>query len=150
MSNFFCTPRLLQTSVFEFRPKKCRTEDLRGGAFSIRPGTYINRQTEKLNGQTSTHTHTNRQTHQIKRQTQLNRKTDRHPHTLNRFDKNTKKTYRPQKHTHTHKDRHLNVQKDRYKNFKKHTNQTNRETPPEKLTHEIQSTHTHTHTHREK
>ena len=35
LSNFFCTPPLLQTSVFEFRTEKCRTEDLRGGAFSI-------------------------------------------------------------------------------------------------------------------
>ena len=33
----FCAPQLLQTSVFEFRPEKCRTKDLRGGAFSIRP-----------------------------------------------------------------------------------------------------------------
>ena len=29
-------PPMLQTSVFDFRPEKCRTEDLRGVAFSIR------------------------------------------------------------------------------------------------------------------
>ena len=36
LSNFFCMLPLLQTSVFEFRTEKCRTKDLRGGAFSLR------------------------------------------------------------------------------------------------------------------
>ena len=43
--NFFCTPPLLLTSIFEFNTDKCRTEDLRGGAFSIRPQLLLANQT---------------------------------------------------------------------------------------------------------
>ena len=39
--NFFCTNPLIQTSVFVFRTEKCRTKDLKGGAFSIRPVTRL-------------------------------------------------------------------------------------------------------------